>query len=240
MLEKFIYNKGQRFHALRNIELKYVLKYLEPKRGEKILDVGCGKGYFCNILNSKGCICLGIDPSNKDIEIASKYQDKDIKFSIASAEKLPFKEAYFDKIASVCVLEHVNDELKALSEINRVLKEGGVFVASLDALSSIYYSEKYINFYKKEFKVNQFYDIQRAMKLFHKAGFKIISYRYIFSSVISSFLIKMFSYLHFRNLFILSFPIIYPIFYLEDRFFNNSNGGFILVVKAIKYKRSNL
>ena len=236
MLKKFIYAEGQKFHALRNIELKYILRYLQPKKGEKILDVGCGKGYFCGILNSKGCICFGIDSSNKDIEIASKYQNKEIKFSIASAEKLPFKRSYFDKVVSVCVLEHVNDEIKALSEINRVLKKGDTFVASLDALSPIYYSERYRKFYAKEFKVNQFYDIQRVMKIFHKTGFKVISYRYVFSGIISSFLIKIFSYLHFRNFFILSFPIIYPLFYLENRFFNNVNGGFILIIKSIKYK----
>ena len=102
---------------------------LDPKVGERILDVGAGRGdKAAKILRSfPGTDVYAVDPNDKRIADA-KRDHPALKSSVATAENLPFDDSYFDKAYSTMALHHFNDLDQALSEIERVLKPRGSYV----------------------------------------------------------------------------------------------------------------
>ena len=104
-----------------------VYKLIRPQKGEYILDVGCSTGYFARGIWRKNFI-VGVDLFAYD---EWKKSNKDLYFCISSATHLPFKNATFDKIAMLEIIEHLDgNELKALKEARRVLKKGGLLILS--------------------------------------------------------------------------------------------------------------
>lgn len=100
-----------------------MLKYLKiNKSGGKLLDVGCGGGFFLRQAE-KFAECFGVDFSSVALNNAGKISDA--KLALCSASELPFKNDFFDFVVCLGSLEHFIDIEKALSEINRVLKKNG-------------------------------------------------------------------------------------------------------------------
>jgi len=97
-----------------------------------ILDIGFGHGYLEELLKRKKGISLyGIDISLKAVKKAQKeFQGN---FKIGSILKIPFKKRYFDKVFALEALEHLpaSDVFRAYSEIKKVLKREGEFIASI-------------------------------------------------------------------------------------------------------------
>ncbi len=96
-----------------------------------ILEIGCGQGYntFLRSKNKKNII-IGIDISRKEIEIAKRRYPQ-VDFRVMDAEKLEFKNSYFDEVYAIEILEHVDNVKKVLSEISRVLKLEGKLIVSI-------------------------------------------------------------------------------------------------------------
>lgn len=101
------------------------------KKGDKVLDVGCGRGEIIIRCKSKGIDCTGIDYSSSAIKICMKaLRDNKInqeKALVMNAKKLSFKDNKFDAVIMMDVVEHLHDwELNvALREAHRVLKVKG-------------------------------------------------------------------------------------------------------------------
>ena len=106
--------------------LKIIEKY---KNGGKLLDIGCGLGYFVSVAEqSKNCNwrAIGVELNNNLILSADKNtQDKIINGKLA---KLPFANDTFNCISCFDVLEHDIYLLRNLLEIKRVLKKDGILV----------------------------------------------------------------------------------------------------------------
>lgn len=108
-----------------------IIEELELKKGEKILEVGCGNGYYLNLLNRLNLELelIGVDNDPQALRDAKKYiSDEKVKLILDNAQNLPLRSNNFDKIILSEVIEHVEDEQKILSEIYRVLKPEGVLV----------------------------------------------------------------------------------------------------------------
>lgn len=94
--------------------------------GNKILDIGCGSGSLVNVLTSRGFEAVGIDIIPQFIAFArNNYQGK---FLVADANQLPFESKTFDTVFVRNVLEHLDNDLKALKEALRVGKKVVVIV----------------------------------------------------------------------------------------------------------------
>jgi ubiquinone/menaquinone biosynthesis C-methylase UbiE len=104
-------------HALR----REILKEFEYVNGV-VLDVGCGKGGPAKMLSEKCNYIIGVDISN--VFDKSKIS-ANLDFLQADALSLPFRDESFDAAVSFDVIEHVQNDLKFLREIRRVLKRGG-------------------------------------------------------------------------------------------------------------------
>ena len=105
---------------------------MKPKSNKKLIDVACGSGdiakLFLDETNTKSKIQC-VDPNKKMISLGKKKLKnyKNISWKIASAEKLPFKNAEFDYYTISFGLRNTKNLNKALSEAFRVLKKGGRF-----------------------------------------------------------------------------------------------------------------
>ncbi|WP_062266529.1 methyltransferase domain-containing protein [Endozoicomonas arenosclerae] len=109
---------------------QYTLDRLNLKRGESVLDIGCGPGLLVSEMAKQtdlNGLITGIDPSLPMLEMAEKFcrDQSNTHFQQADAETLPFESASFDVAVSIQVLEYVSNVDQALLEIHRVLKPGG-------------------------------------------------------------------------------------------------------------------
>ena len=100
-------------------------KFINLNKNSRILQIGCGPEDVINYVSIGRR--YAIDPLAEFYKEKFKLNYKSIFFSSARAEKLPFKDNYFDVVVLANVLDHVEQPEKALSEIKRVLKEKGIF-----------------------------------------------------------------------------------------------------------------
>ncbi|MGB9674376.1 MAG: class I SAM-dependent methyltransferase [Anaerolineales bacterium] len=87
-----------------------------------ILENGCGVGMYLEKLAKFAHFAVGLE---YDFERAQSAHSRSTNIVNAAGEWLPFPDAHFDMVLSHEVLEHVQDDQKALAEIIRVLKPGG-------------------------------------------------------------------------------------------------------------------
>jgi ubiquinone/menaquinone biosynthesis C-methylase UbiE len=106
-------------------EANYLKKELKERK--KILDIGCGIGYFEEMLPELNII--GLDNSREMLEEARKSSGK--KFVFGDAEHLDFPEESFDGAFMVTTLEFLDDYKKVVDEVVRVLEPKGKFVAMI-------------------------------------------------------------------------------------------------------------
>jgi SAM-dependent methyltransferase len=103
---------------------------LDAQPGDRILDVGCGPGFFelelAAEVGDQGSV-TGVDVSPASIAVAQAKAEghANLAFHEAEATALPGGDAEFDRAFSVQVLEYVPDVDAALRELHRVLKPGG-------------------------------------------------------------------------------------------------------------------
>lgn len=103
----------------------------EHFNGEKVLDLGCGYGFFTDYFRSIGADAIGIDGSEKMIEIAKdRYPMTD--FSVMDITMpYAFENNQFDVVFSNQVLMDIENIDFVFSECNRILKTGGIFYYSI-------------------------------------------------------------------------------------------------------------
>jgi SAM-dependent methyltransferase len=113
---------------LRRRELVYAA--LAPKAGDRILDVGCGPGFYVSeVLDRVGETgsVTGVDSSRQMLAIASERcaGHGNVTFHEGDAASLPVASGTYDAALSVQVLEYVDDVDGVLAEIRRALRPGG-------------------------------------------------------------------------------------------------------------------
>jgi ubiquinone/menaquinone biosynthesis C-methylase UbiE len=106
--------------------LPNLLRLMEIKREETVLDLACGQGFFSREFAKSGAQVIGIDISRELIELARKYPLKNIKFEVASADDLSFlKDQSVDAVVSVLAIQNIENVDGVLKECKRILKPNG-------------------------------------------------------------------------------------------------------------------
>lgn len=107
----------------------WLSKWVKPKSGAKILNVGCGTGGTLPVLEKFGTI-ENIDVSDEAIKF---MKDAGYKVKKVKDHTLPYKDNSFDVVVAFDVLEHIEKHDEALKEWTRVLKKGGAILFTVPA-----------------------------------------------------------------------------------------------------------
>lgn len=108
--------------------IELINHYLKINKGMKVLDLGCGPGFFSVLLSSLGCQVIGIDYSDKMLEEARKNAEKfevNAEFQKMDVQDLAFHDETFDLIITRNVTWNLEKPVQAYKEILRVLKNKG-------------------------------------------------------------------------------------------------------------------
>jgi len=112
---------------------KNFIHWLNPQKNTALIDVASGTGDIAKLyldkINYKGCVCC-VDENKGMLDLNKKKfkENANIKWFCNSAEKLPFKNNYFDYYTISFGIRNVNNLSNALKEAYRVLKPGGRFL----------------------------------------------------------------------------------------------------------------
>jgi len=106
----------------------FLLGHVRP--GDRVLDLGCGDGSFSGALRDHGALPVGAEVAREAVRRARAAQPWLEVEHVDEGEPLPFAEQCFDAVWAGELLEHVVDTVALMSEIRRVLRFGGVLVAT--------------------------------------------------------------------------------------------------------------
>ncbi len=110
-----------------------VVEWLDAKPGEFILDLGCGDGQLTERL-AAGAKVVGVDAS---AEMVAAARSRGVAAEQGSAESLPHPDGAFDVVFSNAALHWVRDQDAMMTQVHRVLKPGGRFVAEMGGHGNI-------------------------------------------------------------------------------------------------------
>ncbi len=105
-------------------------------RGGRLLDVGCGHGFFLSLLEPARWERLGIEPAHAAARYGRERLGLDIKEVFLADDDLP--AGYFDAVTMFHVMEHVADPLRDLKLVYDVLKPGGYLYVEFPDFSSVF------------------------------------------------------------------------------------------------------
>ncbi|MFC7385365.1 SAM-dependent methyltransferase [Sphaerisporangium rhizosphaerae] len=112
----------------------HMIETLAPKPGERILDLGCGRGRpAVRLARAADVEIIGISVSRRDIQVSTELARAEglqhrVSFTHADAMDLPFPPASFDAVWALESLLHMPDRLRVLKNIATVLRPGGRLV----------------------------------------------------------------------------------------------------------------
>lgn len=121
----------------RLIQKRLTHDRFEVKRKvERVLDLGCGNGRHAMYFAREGFQAAGIDISATAIEWAKDWASREgfqIDFRVGDITQLPYEDQSFDVVVSHGVLDHIlmEDAKRAVSEVARIIKPGGLFYCDL-------------------------------------------------------------------------------------------------------------
>jgi ubiquinone/menaquinone biosynthesis C-methylase UbiE len=113
------------WQASQDLFLEYI------KKGDTVLDLGCGDGRLAKLISLKEVSYFGADFSKKMIEIAQKNYGNFGQFKVMSSLSLPYPDNCFNLVYAIGMLHHVPSQefrLQILKEIKRVLKPYGYLI----------------------------------------------------------------------------------------------------------------
>lgn len=155
----------------RNLEL--IRDWVAPSPGDRVLDIGCGKGHLVKALIELGIEAEGIDLNPHAAAVALVP-----KVSTMSATSLEFADATFDSVVSFHAIEHIPPIERVLAEMARVVRPKGrvLLVYPAEPIKGLYAIPTAMILYRSPFKARAVHvhklDRKRVRALGHAAGLR--------------------------------------------------------------------
>jgi len=174
--------------------------------------------------------------SEREIATAQRHHSgTHCTYLLSPAETLPFPAESFDKVISVCALEHFLSDTAALTEMVRVLKPNGILAMSVDSMSGPFVTESYRKWHAQEHFVRNYYDLDSIRTKLQDAGFQLQEHRYLLTSRFTCWAFRVNRRYRFPVAFFI--PVLYPLSRICDALNGSHDGGLILALKAKKCER---
>jgi 2-polyprenyl-6-hydroxyphenyl methylase / 3-demethylubiquinone-9 3-methyltransferase len=109
--------------------VRTIMEWIEPRRGLRVLDVPCGRGFHLHRYEfvEPDCVLVGAELDPSILASAQRaLAGTGVPLVNTSIEALPFADGSFDAVICSEILEHVDDDVAGLVEVRRVLRPGGL------------------------------------------------------------------------------------------------------------------
>ena len=144
-------------------------EHVELGRDARILDLGPGSGVNMPVLGPRGRVTV-VDVSRLSLESCREAGAELVVQADAAVP--PFADQSFDATTALDVLEHLDDDSAAMRELRRVLKPGGVLMASVPAFPLLWGRQDVLSHHKRRYRRGE---LQRRL---HEAGFEVVRESY--------------------------------------------------------------
>jgi ubiquinone/menaquinone biosynthesis C-methylase UbiE len=176
---------GHEVHLSRFREARTLLSWLEPLEGQRLLDVAGGDGYWAERAHRRGAESVCLDLSMAKLQSPYSRSRRVVQ---GDALRLPFADATFDSVLSICAIEHFLDGPAALDEMARVLRPGGHLAMSADVLSRGLLWPDLEAVHRRKYAVHETYDHSRLTFLLAERGLTVDRYNYLFRGIVGEHL----------------------------------------------------
>jgi ubiquinone/menaquinone biosynthesis C-methylase UbiE len=137
-LSRRLYPALRYTNLMRAVEMRHSAPWTRDVQGWRVLDVGCGHGFYSLAFARGGAHLLGCDLSRPALHDAHQTAQgmglaARAAYLVADGSKLPVPDETFDLIVCNCVLEHVVDDHGALAGMHRALRPGGLLYLTVDS-----------------------------------------------------------------------------------------------------------
>lgn len=105
--------------------IEHCVDRLDPRPGERILDLATGTGWTARRILARGARVTGGDIAAGLLDAAKELSPPEIDFQLVDAERMPFADAEFDALSSTCGVQFATRPEAAAAEIARVVRRGG-------------------------------------------------------------------------------------------------------------------
>jgi len=171
---------GHEVHVCRRREAGTLLRWLgQDLRGLRVLDVAGGDGYWAARARRRGARAVALDISWDKLRRGRELTSAP-GLVRGDALDLPFADASFDRVMSICAIEHFDDGARALGEMARVLAPGGELVLSADALTLAGQWPRLYRAHCERYHVKRTYSHEELAGLLAAHGLDVITHQYQF------------------------------------------------------------
>src|SRR5205823_10705943 len=138
-------------------------------------------GYWAARARAHGALAVAVDIAGAKLARGQRLTAPPALIR-ADALQLPFADASFDRVMSICAIEHFDDGEQALDEMTRVLAPGGELVMSADSLTLAEHWPNLFRAHCERYHVKRTYSHQELTSLLAVRGLAVLEYRYQFRS----------------------------------------------------------
>jgi ubiquinone/menaquinone biosynthesis C-methylase UbiE len=130
--DKWAPTYDEEHNPLITLEQNITLDLIGNVRNQRVLDVGCGTGRYCELLAKKGAKIVGIDPSSRMLEYARRKISPNCKFELrlGRIENLGFPDNHFNVVLCALTVGHLLELEPAIKEVSRIIKTKGRLIVS--------------------------------------------------------------------------------------------------------------
>ena len=144
--EKSEHGKISRDTDLNSGSISFIMSHLS---GNKILDIGCGTGFLCNLISKEGFDITGADFVITD---SAKKQYPHLNLVETTIERTGFSDGEFDTVISAHTIEHITEPTTAINELRRIAKKKLIVILPCQRPYQ-YTFDLHVNFYPYEYNV---------------------------------------------------------------------------------------
>jgi SAM-dependent methyltransferase len=171
------------FVARREAALRFTEDFRPRREPLRILDAGCGTGALLDRLEGQpGVEVFGLDFSGQ--ALAYTRQRGHVHLVQGDLTRLPFPDGTFDVITALDVVEHIREDQRALQEVHRVLRPGGVLLISVPAFRCLWGPHDMALQHVRRYTARQLRTLMR------RAGFRVSKLTYLLWLLFPAFVLQ--------------------------------------------------
>jgi SAM-dependent methyltransferase len=164
------------FVARRRAAARFIRDYAPPDRPLRILDAGCGTGAMLDLFRGwPDAQVTGVDLAPEALSFSRGRGHR--RLAGADLTLLPFRSGAFDVVTALDVIEHVPSDEGAVAEISRVLRPGGILVATVPAYQFLWGPHDEALHHQRRYDLNQF------RELIHGSGLRVEKETYLLAGL---------------------------------------------------------